>query len=279
MHPVMADSLKRLQKRLSEDKRCLGIFLSGSYAKQTADEYSDLDLVVVAERSGYAEFRNSLRRVCEEIMGAIPAWLPEDETPEAVNYAFLFETKDGIFLYDVCVIKDENLPNCPPYDKKHILFDRTGLLAGSVKERRPAGFNAKDLLRMVTCYWVYMYLNGKYLKRSDVYKLLYIQQTLFQNHLSVLHSFYPDKDWTWWAVNVRYLSKTKREEILVYFESATPKDIAAALKKEMDMFSQDAKEACLKYNLEYPANAEKAVRKHLAEFSVQLPVSSIQLED
>jgi len=262
----MADSLKRLLKRLSEDKRCLGIFLSGSYAKQTEDEYSDLDLVVVAERSGYTEFRDSLRRVCEEIMGSIPAWLPEGETPEAVNYAFLFEAEDGIFLYDVYVIKDKDLPNCHPYDAKHILFDRTGVLAGSVKERRPAGFNADDLLRMVTCYWVYMYLNGKYLKRSDVYKLLYIQQTLFQDHIAVLHAFCPDKDWTWWAVNVKYLTKTKREEMLIYFKNTTPKDIASVLKKEMDIFSQDAKKACLKYGLEYPADAEKAVRKHLVEF-------------
>ena len=267
MHPAMADSLKRLLKRLSEDKRCLGIFLSGSYAKQTEDEYSDLDLVVVAERSGYTEFRDSLRRVCEEIMGSIPAWLPEGETPEAVNYAFLFEAEDGIFLYDVYVIKDKDLPNCHPYDAKHILYDVTGLLAGSVKERKPAGFNARsDLLRMVTCYWVYMYLNGKYLKRSDVYKLLYIQQTLFQDHIAVLHAFYPDKDWTWWAANAKYLPETKRKEMLVYFKSSTPKGIAEALKKEMDIFSQDAKEACLKYGLEYPADAEKAVRKHLVEF-------------
>ena len=266
MHPVLADSLERLQKRLSEDKRCLGIFLSGSYAKQTADEYSDLDLVVVAERSDYKGFRDSLHKVCEETVGVISAWLPEGETPESVNYAFLFEAGDDILLYDILVITDENLPNFSPLDARHILYDGTGLLAGSVKERKPAGFNSQDLLRMVTCYWVYMYLNGKYLKRSDIYKLLYIQQILFNNHIAVLHAFYPDRDWTWWAVNVKYLQETKREKMLIYFKNTSPKDIAAVLKKEMDMFSQDAKGACLKYNLEYPAGAEKAVRKHLGKF-------------
>src|SRR5205807_675550 len=106
-----------------------------------------------------------------------------------------------------------------PHHPDRILFDRAGLLETASKENapQPQPLPVDKLRWLIDNYWVYMYLNGKYSQRADVYKLLYVQGVLFQTHLNILNALHPETQWNWWARDVKHLPEEKQQELLIYF--------------------------------------------------------------
>lgn len=272
MHPILLQSLQRLQDCYAKDERCLGMFLSGSIGAGNTDEWSDVDLDAVFRDEDYAAVEAECRAVCEALCGPILAWLPEGESERgvsrAVNFAFLFEAEGRSHLYDFMICSVSFLQQAAWLRPQRILFDKAGLLAEAVKRPPVATFKPADLLHQINAYWVYAYLSGKYFKRCDAYKMIYVQQVIFQAHLRVLNAFYPDAQWNWWARDVHTLPSTRQDELLVYFSANQCDPIARALEAEIDLFSRDAQEACARYDVRYPAELERGVREHFALMGV-----------
>jgi predicted nucleotidyltransferase len=270
MHQVLLDSLERLRQRLEHDDRCLGMFLSGSMANGSADEWSDVDVVAVLRDEQYAELKAEFRAICAADCGPILVWLPEGERDESVNFAFLFEVEDRVHLYDFSIFSANALRQAAWLRPDHILFDKDGSLAAAAgrEVHATATFLPDTLRHQINNYWVYLYLNGKYYKRRDVYKMLYVQGVIFQTHLKVLHAFYPQAEWNWWARDIHQLPAAQQDELLVYFSAASPDAIAQALSREMDLFSWDAQVACQRWQVAYPMEIEQGVRKHLGQMGV-----------
>ena len=268
MHPVLTESLDRLKAHFSQEERCLGIYLWGSLGNQTADGFSDVDVAVVVRSEDYAAVKAELRSVCETHCGPILVWMAEGESADFVNYAFLFESGEDLLLYDVALLTDARLAKNPPLHPRQILFDKTNSFPTSVQP--PTSFlpDMQGLSAILLNYWVYTYLNGKYYGRKDIYKLLYVQQTLFQSHLNLLRWLHLGKEWNWWARDVHHLPEAKQQELLVYFGASTPEEVASALEKEMTLFSQDAQTACQQWGVEYPHALEQGVREHLRRMQV-----------
>jgi hypothetical protein len=216
----------------------------------------------------YAAVKAECRAVCEQLCGPILVWLPEGEGDHGVNYAFLYEADGRTHLYDFTICDVTFLKQSTWLRPQHILFDKTGLLAEASKREPILTFKPEGLLHQINVYWVYAYLSGKYYKRDDVYKLIYVQQVIFQTHLRVLNAFYPDAQWNWWARDINVLPAEKRAEMLVYFSAYACDTLAHALETEIDMFSRDAQAACAKYGLRYPAELERGVREHFAMMEV-----------
>ncbi|MCL4505949.1 MAG: nucleotidyltransferase domain-containing protein [Chloroflexi bacterium] len=265
MHHVLTESLQRLQNRLMLDERCLGLYLWGSLANNTADEWSDVDVVAVIRDDDYAAVKAEFRAICEEACGRILVWLPEGESAAFVNFAFLFEVEDRLHLYDFSLENLSHLQQSPRLKPEHILYDRSGALA-EVTGRATVQAQAlqpDELCHQIDIYWVYTYLNGKYYQRRDTYKMLYVQQVIFQTHMNVLHFLYPDAAWHWWARDVHTLPVEQQQELMVYFSAAQATEIAHALEREMDLFSRDARRVCAEWRIPYQAELEKGVRAHL----------------
>ncbi len=274
MHPILLEKLEKLQKHIKGDDRCPAMYLGGSIAGNTADEFSDVDAYLLIRETDYAEFKKEFYTVCRTIFGNILVWLPEAESPAFVNYAFLFPAGDDLLLYDIALITDaESLKN-PSSSPKQILFDRSGLLAEIHEKSLPASRRPDNLLSTINNYWVYMYLNGKYFRRADLFKMLYVQNTLFHNHLTVLRGIYPEMEGAWWAKDIHHLPAAKRDDLLIYFGTATLPNLAKAILKETNLFSHDAQAACQKGNIEYPANLEQGVRNHLKKMGLTGPSSA-----
>ena len=262
MYPVLIQSLERLQEHFRTDERCLGMYLWGSLGRGNADRYSDVDVALVVRDEEYAAVTEELRDVCEHLCGEILVWLPEGEREGFCNYAFLFSAGDRLLLYDFQILADRVFTG-EQRRPGRILLDRAGALQEAMGEHGARAFAPDRLGWLIDNYWVYMYLNGKYSQRADIYKLLYVQGVLFQTHMNVLNALHPETVWTWWAGDVKALSPERRRELLVYFGAASSEAIASAISAEIPLFSRDAREACEKWGLPYPTELEAGVRAHL----------------
>jgi hypothetical protein len=271
MHPFLSATLEKAERHFRADDRCLGLYLFGSAGRGTDDAYSDLDLAIVVRDEAYEAVKRELRETCERICGPIQVWLPEGEREQFCNYAFLFEAGEHLLLCDFSLLTGSFLAQRRGKPGDRILFDREGALAAVRGEARPAPFVPERLGAVIDEYWVYAYINGKYWQRGDLYKLLSLQQTLFQIHVRLLHAFHPAADWSWWAASVQQLSPERQERMRVYFGAGEPAAIAAALGAELDLFSADARAACQVWSVDYPHALERHVRRHLR--AMGLPVS------
>jgi hypothetical protein len=272
MQPSLYKVLETAERHSRADDRCLGLYLFGSSGRGTDDAYSDLDLAIVVRDDAYEPIKREFRATCERICGPIQVWLPEGERDQFCNFAFLFEAGGHLLLCDFSLLTASFLAQRRGKPEDRILFDREGALAAVRGEARPAPFATLRLGGAIDEYWVYAYINGKYWQRGDLYKLLYLQQTLFQIHVRLLQAFHPTADWSWWPASVQQLSVERQEQMRVYFGANEAPAIAAALSTELDLFSQDAQAACQVWSIDYPHALEQQVRRHLR--AMGLPIDA-----
>jgi len=262
MHPHLSATIDTFTEHFREDPRCVGLHLKGSGGTGTDDEYSDVDLELVVEDAHYPAVTAELRALCERVCGRIELWFPEGQRADGVNYAFLFEHDGEQFLYDFAlttrsvVARDGRRPG-------KILFDRDGLLAQLRATRSPAPYSPERLEYTVDHYWIYAYLSGKYARRADLYKLLYVQQTIFRAHLEVLRALHPEGEWGWWPRDLARLPQETQMAMLRYFPTPDVTSIRDALEAELPRFAEDARAACARWDKTYPASLEQYVLRHL----------------
>lgn len=262
IHPVLTQSLVRLREYFEADERCVGMFLWGSLDTGTADEWSDVDVGAVFRDEDYPRVKEEMRSICDAQCGPILVWLPEGEGKESVNFAFLFNIAERVHLFDFSIFSIKGFRAATGLHPQTIYFDKIGLFSPTDNQPVTAVFDPKLLLQNINNWWVYTYLNGKYFKRLDTYKMLYVQQVIFATHMRVINALYPDSQWNWPARDVHHLPAEQQARMLTYFPAPEPRAIAEALQREMDMFSQDAIEACARWGVEYPHELESGVRRH-----------------
>lgn len=270
MHPKLLESLAQFEEHFRHDARCLRMFLHGSIGRNTTDEYSDVDVSIVVRDEHYARMTRELRPLCENICGPIVAWLPEGESDGYCNYAFLFEHGQATLLYDFAIVQEQRFQKGGMHEDA-ILFSRMDTPHHPPAKPSTNPFPPQTLARLIDNYWVYAYLCGKYHRRGDLFKLIYVRDVLFQTHLKVLNHLYSDHTWQWWAGDIQNLPAEKREPLLLYFGNAALDDLRIALARQLTLFAHDATEACEKYQLSYPTRTEIAVRKHLHDMGAVLP--------
>jgi len=268
MHSGLEAALQRMRDVFFSDDRCWAMYITGSLAKKCADEFSDIDVGIVAPPEHYAALKADIQGICERTCGRIVAWLPEGEQPEYVNYAFLFECGDHLLLCDLMTVTTGVQAAWPPLQAHQVLFDKHGILCVTEPGDQAPAYSQADLSMTLRTYWVYAYLDGKYYQRRDVFKMLYVQYALFLQHVNVFKAFRPDLEWGWWAKDVQYVPEANREELLLYFGATRIEDILPAFRRALNLFSSDAQLACKTWNMEYPFAMEQGVRAHLMRMGV-----------
>lgn len=263
MHPFLLEALAAAEAHFRADARCAGMYLHGSIGRGETDAYSDIDVCAVIEDAHYPAVKAEMRELCSNLFGPIVAWLPEGDRPNYCNYAFLFEHGNELLLTDFDIISRSLFVerNQPP---DRILWDRAGILHEVAAKTRPQAKAAPErVLRLIDTYWVYAYLDGKYWARKDLYKLLYVQETLFRTHARVLNLLHRETEGSWWAGDMASLPSRDQRRMRVYFSAATLGAVARSLARSLDIFAEDARQLCLQRNVPYPAEREAAVRRHL----------------
>jgi len=271
MHPFLLEALAAAEARFRADSRCAGMYLHGSIGRDETDAYSDIDVCAVIEDEHYQVVKDEMRDLCGRLFGPIVVWLPEGERPNYCNYAFLFEHGDELLLTDFDIIsrslfvERNQLPD-------RILWDRAGVLGEVAAKARPrAAVSTERVLRLVDTFWVYAYLDGKYWRRADLYKLLYVQRALFQVHVRVLNVLSREEEGSWWAGDMQRLLAKDQRRMRAYFSAATLGAVARSLAKSLGLFAADARRLCCQKDVPYPAEREAAVRRHLRAMGLPEP--------
>jgi Streptomycin adenylyltransferase len=116
--------LDRLRSTLEPDDRVTMLFLGGSHAGGTADEYSDLDLYVIATDDGFGSF-DSQRRA---LMHGLGEALFLEEHSDFGFRMMLFIYADGV-RGEMAIAPASDLAEVHG-GPHHVIFDKEGVLAG-----------------------------------------------------------------------------------------------------------------------------------------------------
>jgi hypothetical protein len=177
------------------------------------------------------------------------------------NYAIFFEVDGKLLQYDINIMVAPQRGRIKVSEGQFI-FDKSDALEISPKSPPPES-DERKLCWTIQMYWIYVYIHVKYLKRRDLFKLLYAQQELFHEHLGVLQYLGPDTTQGWWPLIANKVDETKRENLLKYFGQVDVDSIARVLQCQITLFSDDARQACARWQIEYPEDFEAYVVEHL----------------
>jgi hypothetical protein len=257
--------------RYQADPRILGAWEFGSLGKGTGDEYSDVDPVFIVRDDAFEQVDAEIRPLFEGLGVRIKLWWPEGFNDGGIrNYAILYDAAGELLQYDMTVASVSSVREgfgkvlLTRSGNVQVLFDKTGLISEVQQANPPDDYTPARLVWEIERYWVYVYIHIKYLKRGDLFKLLYAQDTLFHNHLDILHALHPKGYWGWWPWYARNtLNREEQEHLLVYFNPPDRERIGVALLKEIDLFAQDARAACRAWKMNYPSDIESAVKTYL----------------
>jgi hypothetical protein len=114
-------------------------------------------------------------------------------------------------------------------------------------------------------YWIYVYIHAKYIKRRDLFRLLYAQQELFHEHLAILQYSRPNTVQGWWPLIAGEVEENKKGNLLKYFGAADVDSIAGRLREQIHLFSKDARQACARWQVEYPEEFETCVLEYIKD--------------
>ncbi len=277
MHPTLKNIYVSTVEHFRRDSRILAAWEFGSIGKGTADEFSDVDPVYVVKDELFDEVDQELRPLLAGYGFRIALWWPEGfNAPGIKNYAVLLGGDDllqeELLQYDMTIVAESATKTgfgnmLLTSGAVEILFDKMGLLESLLDTHESTPYLPEKLVWQIERYWVYVYIHVKYLRRGDLFKLLYGQQTLFQNHLDILRALHPDESWGWWPWTVKnVLDSEKQAALLVYFGDADCDAIAVALRQEVSLFADDARQACMAWEQEYPADLEADIRAYMNKY-------------
>ncbi len=146
MNPDPASTISRFTALCQDDERILAGFLSGSYARGSADEHSDLDLGLITRDDVFEDFAaggaNFIRRLGE------PLLLEDFDQPDMIFFILT-----GGLEGELHIAARSAFTHIYPGAFK-VLVDKTGILQGAVfTGDRALPENQREVLRRQVCWF------------------------------------------------------------------------------------------------------------------------------
>jgi len=276
MNQILKDAFDKTISLFENDPRVVAAYHSGSVGTDREDELSDVDPVFVIKPEEFTAFDKELPQLFEKAVARPILWWPErwiwrpgwsENVNNPRNYAIFFEVDSNLLQYDINTMAAPQKGRIK-VNRGQFIFDKVNVLEITSEYPLPV-LDEKKLVWTIQMYWIYVYIHVKYLKRRDLFKLLYAQQELFHEHLEVLRYLQRNIAQQWWPLMAGEVNESKMGSLLMYFGQVDVDSIVRALQNEILMFSSDARQACAKWQIEYPEAFEASVIKHLTgSFSI-----------
>ena len=275
----LKDGLKAVYETTLElfrvDPRVVAAYMSGSVGTEGEDDYSDVDPVLLIQAEEFEVFDHDLRGIFHQVGVRPVLWWPERINCETLrNYAVLFERERELLQYDI-TIRAVDAGSKVPVTSAQAIFDKAGVL--QIVEQPPQACYSPERLRWtIEMYWLYVYIHAKYLARDDSFRLAAAQHELLHCHLEVLRALRPEVPRDWWPIMAKRLCDGATEEVcLSYLGSLNSAAVSRALVGQTGRFSQDARAACAKWSIAYPADFEARAVRHV-EAAMQAGVEAVR---
>lgn len=265
MHKDLEQAFYKVVEILKADLRCKGGWQYGSVGRGTADIYSDYDPVYLIGDKDFEQFAAEvptiLKAACDEL---VISWAENYNSAYFKNFCSLIKLNGNLHQIDFFLLNADypqewmcrqHLKGCT---RDNIIFDRTG----EVGELLDKGYRTEnyipDVVRAMDTYWFHTEMLIKYFKRKDIFKLIKNIDFLFHAHVDLLLSQYDTLDWGSWESKVKHcVPDDKQAHLREYFTTADFVCLENAIKKCLQLFKQDAAEACASKDVTYP--------EHIAE--------------
>ncbi|MBM3240928.1 hypothetical protein FJZ31_31995 [Candidatus Poribacteria bacterium] len=276
MNQMLKNVFDKTVSLFEKDSRVVAAYHSGSVGTDKEDEFSDVDPVFLIVPEHFITFDKELPQLFEQAVTKPLLWWPErwiwrQEWSENIqnprNYAIFFKVDDKLLQYDINIMAAPQKYRIK-ISQSQFIFDKASVLEITDEYLSPV-LDEKKLVWTIQMYWIYVYIHVKYIKRRDLFKLLYAQQELFHEHLEVLRYLRSNISQQWWPLMANQVEESKKERLLIYFGWGDVDSIARALPDEIRSFSNDAQEACVKWKIEYPEAFEDAVLRYLQKNGIR----------
>ena len=166
--------LANIVTELSKDERFAAAWLTGSYARNNADEVSDLDLnLIVTEpysgslclRAEQVSYRTTAERLVLFSKFGTPALIHENNNnaPEDGTFTFVLYAESAVMVDWTLIplIKAKR-----PYQSQ-LLFDKVNIPISSLPEPEELEQNKKSVAEMWAFFWMMTAITIKYIIRGD----------------------------------------------------------------------------------------------------------------
>ena len=267
MHPDLMMAFEMLVQLLRADPRCKGGWHYGSVGRGQQDEYSDFDPVFLVDDRDFEAFAADVPRfmasVCDELL---ICWPENYNDAHFKNFCSVLRLGDRLHQHDFFLLNAgypmtwfcrQHLKGCT---RSNIIFDRTGEVGILLDKGLRTDNHIPDVTRAIDTYWFHVEMLIKYFKRGDIFKLLKNIDFLRQAHVDVLLAQYDTLDWGAWETKVKHcVPPEKQAHLLAYYAAADFAELDRTLRKGMDFFRLDAREACADQNADYPEGMVEAI--------------------
>lgn len=221
----------------------------GSAARGLSDEYSDIDIVILADKSSYGETDSRLTEmlagVCDEVL---ICWGENFNGEVMKNYDYILSLDGKIFQYDVFLLNSGFIDDymCRLHytglTEENIIFSKDNA-AEELIEKAPKGEPwREDVKRLAETYWLHVQMSVKYFLRRDFFKLNKVLRTLMDTHTSLLLTGYDETNWGGAENKLKFIPAEKQTHLMKYGCTEDFKLMKKNLKWSMDCFENDANE-------------------------------------
>lgn len=176
-HRQFAD---RAINRLQNDPRVLGLAACGSWPTGELDEFSGLDLVLVAEPGRYKSLLQDLRAIALSL-GACLASFPEEHNGHTGRLVCLFE--DPLLGVSLKAVDLDELPLRS--ENPLVLWERGRALTKAIEEHKPVVPHI-DLQWIEDRFWVWLHRGSALLGRGEIFSALSLLAFLREQALGPL---------------------------------------------------------------------------------------------
>jgi predicted nucleotidyltransferase len=270
MNPYIQRAFDKTIALFEQNPMVIAAYHSGSIGTDREDEFSDVDPVFVIKRETFFEFDKQLPTLFEQAVAKPFLWWPERWVwrPGALedidihrNYAVFFELDGKLLQYDMNFIAAPQQGRIT-VSKDQFVFDKSNVLEIGPSAQY-VDLDKKKLGWTIQMYWIYVYIHAKYIRRHDLFRLLYAQQELFHEHLVILQYLESNTLKGWWPLIANAVSDARKEHLFKYFSVPDIDVIAENLKEQVHLFSEDARQACSKWHVEYPDEFEGYILEYI----------------
>lgn len=214
---------KKFIKCMKETKGILAAWYFGSNQHGLSDEYSDIDIVLLADEAEYHSIDKNLTDILKELCDDVLLCWGEDFNSDTMkNYDYLLCLNNKIVQYDVFLLNNACINDfmCKLHytdlKRENIIFAVDDVADALIQHAPQGTLWHDDIKRLIETYWLHIQMSVKYFKRKDFFKLDGILRTLMDTHSSLLLNAYDKITWGGTANKLHYIPQEKQRHLMKY---------------------------------------------------------------
>ncbi len=244
----------------------LGAWYFGSLAHGTTDEYSDIDIVFLAEGDWFtsvdAQLDALLKGACDEI---VLRWEESFNSAAIKNYGYLICHNQKLFQYDVFLLNKALIDDfmCQIHytnlNAQDIVFDKDGSVRQLAEKSIKGAPRHEEIRRIIDTYWFHMQMSAKYFARGDFFKLEGVLRILMDTHAALLLTAYDKTTWGGSASKLHFIPKDKQKHLMRYACTSDFAMVRNNLAQSAEWLGEDVADVASADDLGYHQHLAKIV--------------------